>query len=78
MLSNNLFVQKQNINIHGGSRKTTEGSIDLDDIDQICREIEEEEKRKQRKRRYPQNESDSVPVSISSGFSSNSDFNTVR
>ena len=74
----NLFVQKQNSNINGGNRKNTEESLDLDDIDKICREIDEEEKRKKRKRGYPQDETNSIPVSISSGFSSSSDFDTVR
>ena len=80
IISNNLFVQKQNSIINGGNKKNTEESLDLDDIDKICREIEidEEEKRKKRKRGYPQNENNSVPVSISSGFSNYSDFDTVR
>ena len=50
----------------------------MDDIDKICREIDEEEKRKKRKRGYPQDETNSIPVSISSGFSGSSDFDTVR
>jgi len=62
---------------NGGNRKNQEDSLNLEDIDKICREIDEEERRK-RKRGYPEDESRSLPASVASGYSSNTNFNTVR